>query len=182
MKRKNMLNHITKRWLREDKGSVLVEAVILFPVLLVMLFGVYDVGHAITTNHKMITASQVAADLIARTPSVSDLELEQAIQAAGLAMSPYATADNIGIDIISVRFDEDDEPQQVWRETRNMAEGMNANAVQKSEGLGTEGEGALIVTVLFDYEPTFGSMVIKNYRMRETAFARGRRSSVVSRE
>jgi hypothetical protein len=40
----------------------------------------------------------------------------------------------------------------------------------------------MIVTVLYDYVPTFGNVVIKNFRLRETAFARGRRSSVVSRE
>jgi hypothetical protein len=171
-----------KRWKADTQGSALVEAAILFPVLLTMLFGVYDIGHAITANHKMITASQVAADLITRTPTVSTRELEQAIEAAGLAMAPYEAGDSIGIDIISVRFDVNDEPQQVWRETRNMTIPPGDQTIEKSIGLGMSGEGALIVTVLYDYEPTFGSMVIDSFRMRETAFARGRRSSVVTRE
>lgn len=170
------------RWKSQTQGAALMEAAILFPVLLTMLFGVYDIGHAITVNHKMITASQVAADLIARTPTVSTEELNQAIEAAGLAMAPYADGASIGIDVISVRFDEDDEPQQVWRRTRNMSTDDNAGALEKSTGLGTEGEGALIVTVLYDYVPTFGNIVIKSFRLRETAFARGRRSSVVSLE
>lgn len=173
---------IARRWFCDEEGSALVEAGFLFPVLLIMLFGVYDVGHAITANHKMITASQVAADLITRTPSVSPSELNQAVAAAGQAMSPYADAGDIGIDIISVRFDEDDNPEEVWRHSRNMGTDANSNAIQRSFGLGTSGEGAVIVTIRYDYEPTFGSMVIKKFRMRETAFARGRRSSVVSRE
>lgn len=170
------------QWRSQTQGSALMEAAILFPVLLTMLFGVYDIGHAITTNHKMITASQVAADLIARTPTVSAEELNQAIEAAGLAMAPYADSSSIGIDIISVRFDEDNEPQEVWRRTQNMSVEDNAGALEKSAGLGTKGEGALVVTVLYDYVPTFGNVVIKNFRLRETAFARGRRTSVVSLE
>lgn len=177
-----MVMNLIKRWKSQTQGAALMEAAILFPVLLTMLFGVYDIGHAITVNHKMITASQVAADLITRTPTVSTNELNQAIEAAGLAMAPYADSSNIGIDVISVRFDEDDNPQQVWRETRNMNTNDNEAALEKSRGLGTEGEGALVVTVLYDYVPTFGNVVIKSFRLRETAFARGRRSSVVSRE
>lgn len=170
------------RWKSEAQGSALVESAILFPVLLTMLFGVYDIGHAITVNHKMITASQVAADLVTRTPSVSTEQINQAIEAAGLAMAPYADGASIGIDIISVRFDVNNNPQQVWRETRNMGANPNPGIIDKSNGLGTTGEGAMIVTVLYDYVPTFGEVVVKKFRLRETAFARGRRSSVVSRE
>lgn len=167
-------------WFRQTEGVALMETAMLFPILLVMLFGVYDVGHAITANHKMITATQVAADLITRSQSVSDTEIDQAIEAAGLAMQPYETIAAMGIDIVSVQYDVDDEPVALWRETRNMT--VDENAVGKSTGLGTEGEGAVIVTIVYDYEPTFGSIVINAFRMRETAFARGRRSSVVSRE
>lgn len=158
-----------------------METAMLFPVLLVMLLGVYDVGHAITVNHKMITASNVAADLLTRKQAVSNNDLEQAIMAAGLAMNPYANDQDIGIDIISVQYDENDDPVMLWRETRNMGDGLEADAVSRTFGLGTEGEGALMVTVLYDYTPTFGSIVIDAFRMREVAFARGRRSSVVTR-
>ena len=175
-----ILSSLFRRWLRQAEGMALMETALLFPVLLVMLFGVYDVGHAITANHKMITATQVAADLIARTQSVSDSELNQAIEAAGLAMRPYETGNSLGIDIVSVRYDADDEPVALWRETRNMT--ADATAVDRSTGLGTEGEGAVIVTIVYDYAPTFGSMVIHAFRMKETAFSRGRRSSVVTRE
>ena len=171
-----------RRWTRQESGMALMETAFLFPVLLVMLLGVYDVGHAITVNHKMITASNVAADLLTRTQSVSSSELDQAIKAAGLAMNPYANENNIGIDIISVQYDEDDDPEILWRESRNMGDGLQADAAARSFGLGTKGEGVLMVTVLYDYTPTFGSMVINAFRMREVAFSRGRRSSVVTRD
>lgn len=183
-----MLAGLINRWKKKTQGSALVESAILFPVLMTMLFGVYDIGHAITVNHKMITASQVAADLVTRSRSVSEEDINQAIEAAGLAMAPYADSSSIGIDIISVRFDDNDDPKEVWRRSRNLVVGEeidsdpNKRTIDKSKGLGTTGEGAMIVTVIYDYVPTFGSAVIKEFRLRETAFARGRRSSVVSFE
>lgn len=177
MKNRNLV----RRWGREKSGSALVEAAILFPTLLVMIFGVYDVGHAITVNHKMITATQVIADLITRNRIVDDQIINEAIEAARLSMQPYATSEgDFGVDIVSIQFDEDDEPVVLWRETR----GMNAdlNAVESTTGLGTAGEGAVAVTMIYDYEPTFGNMIIENFRMREKAFARGRRSPTVTRE
>lgn len=168
-------------WAKNTDGSALVEAAILFPTLLVMIFGVYDVGHAITVNHKMITASQVIADLVTRNRSVNDHILDEAIESARLAMQPYATAESdFGVDIVSVQFDADDEPVVLWRETRGMT--ADSNAVEKTTGLGTAGEGAVAVTMIYDYVPTFGNMVIENFRMRETAFARGRRSPTVTKE
>jgi len=178
--RNMILKTLFHRWMRQSEGVAIMETAMLFPILLVMLFGVYDVGHAITANHKMITATQVAADLVTRSQSVSDNELNQAIEAAGLAMQPYETSVGMGIDIVSVQFDENDEPVALWRETRNMT--ADESAIEKATGLGTEGEGAVVVSIVYDYEPTFGSMVINAFRMRETAFARGRRSSVVTRE
>lgn len=170
-----------KSWRKAEDGVALMETAMLFPVLLLMIFGVYDVGHAITVNHKMITASQMVADLITRKQVVTTADIDDSIVAARLALQPYASsATDFGIDIVSVEFDENDEPRALWRETRNMAE--DSNLVLRTTGLGTDGEGVVAVTLSYRYRPTFGNMVIEEFGMRETAFARGRRSPTVSRE
>jgi hypothetical protein len=129
----------------------------------------------------MITASQVVADLITRGQFVSEGEIDEAVEAARLAMRPYATSlGEFGVDIASIQFDEDDEPVVLWRDTRGMD--PDAGAVERSAGLGVEGEGVVVVTLLYDYAPTFGHYVINDFRMRETAYARGRRSSIVYKQ
>lgn len=172
---------LLKTWRKNQEGSALMEAAVLFPTLLVMIFGIYDVGHAITANHKMITASQMIADLVTRNVTVTDDDIDEAITAARLAMQPYVTSnDGFGIDIVSVQFDDDDEPVALWRETRNMA--PDADLVDKTTGLGTEGGGAVAISMVFDYRPTFGNVVIEQFRMREVAFARGRKSATVTKD
>ena len=177
---------IVKRYLSHEDGSNAVEAALLLPVLFVMLFGVWEVGRALTANHKMITASQVVADLVSRKPVVTQADLDQAMEAAVLTMLPYASkSSDFGIDVLSVKFDTSDNPQKLWEKTYNMgttayANASSADALASSKGLGSSGEGAIVVTMIYDYKPTFGSGVITAFRMQERAFARGRRSPLVN--
>lgn len=164
-----------------NDGVAGVEAALLLPVLMTMLLGVYDLGHAVTANHKMITATQVIADLVARNAIDTDNDVNQAIEAGTLAMTPYvADSNGFGIDIVSVQFDGAGNPQVVWRKTVNMT--ADDSAVTKSTGLGSAGEGAMVITMIYDYKPTFGTSIIPAYRMRETAYSRGRRTSIVTHQ
>ena len=172
---------VIKSWKKTEDGVALMETAMLFPVLLVMIFGVYDVGHAITVNHKMITASQMVADLITRKQVVTTADIDDSIVAARLALQPYASsATDFGIDIVSVEFDENDEPRALWREKPEMG-GESKLPLRKTS---PRADGGVVgaAALSYCYRPTFGNMVIEAFGMRETAFARGRRSPIVSRE
>lgn len=170
---------IIRKWLEDAAGTAIAEFALIFPLMMTMLLGVFELGNAIAVNQRTIAASQIVADLIARNITVDDAMIDEAIRAAELAIAPYETTD-FGIDIISVQYDENDEPQEVWRETRNMV-GSEADA-DRAIGLGVEGDGALVVITQYIYRPFFGGMVIDEFTMREAAFARGRRTAVVGRE
>lgn len=167
-----------KRWMREEGGVAAVEAALLFPVMLTLLLGMIDIGNAILSNQKTITASQVAADLIARKETVSTSDINEAVEAARLAIEPFPTS-TFGIDIVSLRFDDNGAPQVVWRETRNMT--ANDNAVASTALIGEPGEGMVIVSVVFRYDPVFAGFVFDEIPMEEVAFVRGRKSPVVNR-
>ena len=174
------------RYIQNRQASAGVEAALLLPFLFVMLFGVWEVGNALTANHKMITATQVVADLLARNSTATQNDVDQAIEAAKLAMMPYVqSTSGFGIDIISVRFDAQNNPTRVWEKSYSMGASADATrysdaALTSTTGLGTSGEGAMVVTMIYDFRPTFGSGVISSFRMKEAAFSRGRRSSVVA--
>gem|GEM_PF-301290 len=167
------------RYRRDDEGLAALEAVMLFPIMVSMVFGLYDLGHAIILNQKVVSACHIAADLLARKPAVSDADIQDAIEAAKLAVDPYDRAE-FGIDIASILFNEDDDPTVLWRET----EGMNANANIPSQatGLGLEGEGVLAVTATYAYTPFFYKMLFNDIKMQEVSFLRGRKTSVIRHE
>jgi Flp pilus assembly protein TadG len=168
---------LLKRWRSEEDGLALMEFVLIFPIMMTILFGVYDLGNGFIANQKTIAASQIISDLITRNVSITEDELDDIITAGQLTILPY-DLDNMGYDIISVSFDSDDAPVEEWRRTVNMAE--NDTAFDSTTALGVEGDGVVVVSIMYNYEPVFGGFVIDNIPMMEVAFARGRRTPVVS--
>ena len=160
------------RWLRRDDGNALIEAALLLPIMLTMLFGVTDIGTALMIDKKLITAAQVASDLLARHDSVTSSDIANAEEAAKLALMPYDTTP-FGIDIAGVKFiNASADPTVEWRDTQNMS--PNANVVNDTAGLGAENEGVIEVTVQYTYTPYFAGLITGNMPMKEVAIARGR--------
>lgn len=167
------------RWLIERSGAIATEFALVLPIMVALLFGVYDLGTAIVINQKAIAASQMMADLLARAVAVTQDDIDDIVFAGREAMQPY-TADPFAYSMVSVRFvddPEDPEPEVCWDRggistTETMLEG--------TEPLALPGEGVVMVTVQYQYKPVFARYLKETMHMREVAFARGRRSPVVS--
>lgn len=171
------IKSLAARWWRSREGTAAVEFVLIFPLLLIMLVGVDELGTGIMINQKCIAASQMVADLIARNKSVTQAQLDDYVTAGGLALDPYSTA-TLGFDIVSIQYDASNNPQQVWRYTSNMQ--PNNDGITGAAGLGVNGDGVLAVTVTYNYVPPLASMVIHTIPMEEIAYTRGRQSAVIS--
>ena len=169
---------LIRSWLFAEEGMVATEAALIFPVLMTLLLGTYDMGNGILANQKTIRASQVTADLITRNRSVTDAQINEAIQAGEVAYEPLASA-TFGIDIISIRFDESSNPEIVWRETRNMS--AIDDVFTRVAALAEPGGGVLVVAVNYEFQPLFAGFVINEIEMQEVAFSRGRKTAVVTK-
>ncbi len=165
------------RWYVEEKATAFTEAVILMPLMVTLLMGVYDLGQGITTNQRVIGASQIMGDLIARERDIDMAGLNDIVRAGELAIEPYSTTP-FGYDIVSIQFDVDGSPIVLWRVTENMIE--NDSAVDSTEGLGPPGEGILVVTTSYEFDPFFTHFVVDRIPMQEVAFLRGRRSPIIT--
>ena len=165
-----------RSWIDSEDGVAMVEAALLFPPMLTLLLGTYDLGNGIVLSQKTITASQVAADLVSRNKTMNTANLNDIIAGSKLAFEPYGTA-YYGVDIVSIEFDNTGKPIVLWRETQNMS--PNANAVSSVTGMATNGEGVIIVTVVYKYIPKFAHFFTGEFDFTEVAFTRGRRSATV---
>ncbi len=170
---------VFKRWVDEKQAVSSIEAALIFPVMLLIMVGVYDLGNAILVNQKAIRASQVVADLITRENIATEDGINEAIEAGRLAFEPLSST-SYGVDIVSMRFDEDSDSEIVWRETRNMT--PVANPLGSVSALAAPEEGVIMVSVVYEYAPLISGFAIDVISMRETAFSRGRSKSVVTRE
>lgn len=165
-----------KKYLADERGMSFTETAILFPVLLSMMMAVYDLGQGVIINQKTVAASQIIGDLITRREVVDMQYVTDVVNAGELAFAPYAFT-SFGYDITSVEFDENEDPVILWRVTENMDQGEAA--INGAAGLGGEGEGVVVVSVVFEYVPYFSNFVVDIFNMNEIAYLRGRKSATV---
>lgn len=174
---------ILNRLVRSEEGISSVEAALVLPVLLMFLIGIYEIGMGVSSNQKTIRASQIAADLLSRERIVTDHDVSEAFEAARQAILPLDDS-NLGIDVVSVEFGQDGAGNEtidpLWRETQNMPEDISI--LNDMSGLGDSGEGALGVVVTYRYDPLFSSGIFETIQMREVAFVRSRKSSIIIRQ
>lgn len=177
---KNHIRTIFSRWLQEEHALAGTEAAMIFPVLLILFLGLFDVGNGILANQKTIRASQIVADLVARKNVVTSSDVNEAVKAGELAFEPMPK-DTYGVDIISIRFDDDTgDPEIVWRDTRNMT--PIPDVFDRVESLSLPGEGVVVVAVSYSFEPVFAGFVVNTFDMLEVGFSRGRSSPVVNHQ
>jgi Flp pilus assembly protein TadG len=176
---KRRINRFLNQWIDDRDGVAAVEAALIFPILLTLMLGTFDIGNGILANQKTIRASQIVADLITRQRTVSEADIDEAVDGGRLAFETISS-DTYGVDIVSIRFDEDGDPEIAWRETRGMS--PKADVLEAVESLSEPNGGVVVVSVEYLFEPVFAGFVVDAIPMQEIAFARGRKSAVVSRE
>ena len=169
------MNFLKKFW-RHKEGVSAVETAILFPLLITLLTAVYDLGQGVVISQKVNTAAQVMGDLLTRYETVDDALITDIINAGELSLAPYSTTD-LAYDIASVQFDEDGDPVTLWRRSFGMLE--DDDPILATIGLGTEGQGVIVISVSYSYIPFFNNFIIDEFSMYERAFLRGRKSMTV---
>jgi len=166
-------------WVARSSGMIAVEFALVLPIMVALLFGAFDMGSALVINQKAIAASQMMADLASRTVALTQDELDDIVFSGQQAMRPYSLA-TFSYSILSIQYadDEDDPvPGVCW--DYGPIETTQA-MLDSTVPWAAPGEGLVVVTVDYDYEPIFATYLMDIINMREVAFARGRRSPVVS--
>jgi Flp pilus assembly protein TadG len=161
-------------------GMAALEMALIFPVLMLILLGVYEYGTAFVLNQKAISSSQMMADLIARQITVTDEDIDNVVQAGLETMAPFSESD-YAYDVVSIYFNgevDDVKANICWRRFSGMEPVVNV--LTRAAPLANLGEGVVMASVSYVYKPLMGAKLFRPIKVTETAFSRGRRSSVVS--
>lgn len=180
MRRAETFTVALRRFCRADSAVAAIEAAMVFPLLVTILCGCYDMGNSLLINQKMVTACQTVADVLARETSVDDGKLEDAVAGGRLALSPYNT-DSFGVDIASIEFQGTTaKPVVLWQKSYNSD--ANDHIVDKANGLGDQNDGLLGVTAIYTYKPFFSGIVFGDVDMKEVSYVRPRRGLFITYE
>jgi Flp pilus assembly protein TadG len=85
----------------DRRGSVLIEAALVIPIMAMLLLATLEFGQAFTAKRRTGQVASMAADLIARAPCVTQSDLQDISAIGGTILRPYASAP-LGLRITSV--------------------------------------------------------------------------------
>ena len=177
----------------DRRGNATIDFAFLLPIMLMLLIGVVEVTNVLRLDHndgpqqmdlivlrldqKVVSAAQTVADLVTQRREVSDADLSDIFTAADLIFDPYPTAAS-SIGVVGVRYDPTTgAPSVDW--TRSVNGGSVPDALTLATGLGSPGDGVVVVRASYAYTPVFFDFIMGPTTIEETAILRPRRSSYV---
>lgn len=87
--------------INDRKGSVLIEAAMVMPLMVMLLLATIEFGQAFTAKRKAGQVASVASDLVARAVCITPADLQDVSAIGGTILRPYAPA-SLGLRITSV--------------------------------------------------------------------------------
>ena len=152
---------------QSDRGNVVVEFALALPVLLMMLLASAELGRFVLLNQKIDRVAITMSDLVARTETINETELDDIFNAAAHVAEPFDLGSSGRVIISSVTNAEGEGAKVAWQRsgggsfTKASELGTEGEAADLSEDFAVrEGETAIVSEVFFDFEPFLSEIIV----------------------
>ena len=161
-----------RRLIGEREGISLIEFAFMAPILVTLLIGSFEIARFVLLNQKLNRLASNSSDLVTRSETMSEAELDNIFAAGEFITSPFRIGDN-GVVIISSVSNpgpNDTTPPVVnWQQRSNPAApfpsdiGVEGGLASLPTGVTLRvGQDIIISEVIYDFEPImFGDMTDK---------------------
>jgi Flp pilus assembly protein TadG len=164
--------------LRNRVASAAMDFAMVFPIMIVLFLGVYEVANAIILYMKVVDAADTTSDLVAQYRTVATSDLNNIYTAGQLVMEP-SPGSGLGLAIASVTFDPSTGKTTIaWQVTRGGAQPMT-DAASAAVGLGSPGDSVIEAMATYTYKSMFGFVLPWGIQMSSRVFSRPRNVSVI---
>lgn len=169
-----------RRLLDSRDGAVAVEFALIFPVMLTLFFGSFEVTNLLSANLKMTAAAASAAELAAGATSLTPAQLDSFGAAATLVMTPLAPS-GLKLAFASVvNGGPAGTPVVAWHYEQNGAAPIASHGLDDA-ALEKLGSGSVIlVQATYDYSSPVSFVLSKTYTLTDDAYAAPRSVDEVS--
>ncbi len=93
-----------RRWPSDERGVALIEAAIIFPLLVMMFLGMIELSQAFTLKRRVQNVATATADLVAQYPTVTTANLNDIAAIGAQLMLPFSST-GLTLSITSVAED-----------------------------------------------------------------------------
>ena len=102
-----------RRFAADRQGVGAIEFAILFPVLVMLYIGAFEITIGLSVSKRVSRAAGTVADMVTQQESVTKSILSQMPLVAGGIFAPYGTAD-LSMKITAIKIDTDAKPTVFW--------------------------------------------------------------------
>ncbi|MGI9486286.1 MAG: TadE/TadG family type IV pilus assembly protein [Geminicoccaceae bacterium] len=150
-----------------DRGNVVVEFALALPVLLMMLLASAELGRFVLLNQKIDRVAITMSDLVARTETINETELDDIFNAAAHVAEPFDLGSSGRVIISSVTNADGEGARIAWQRSgggsfiKASEVGTEGETADLSEDFAVrEGETAIVSEVFFDFEPFLSEIIV----------------------
>ena len=156
------------RFLKDRRGSILIEMAFAVPILLILTLGCFDTARYILLHQKLDRAASTMADLVSRPTGISATQIDSMFSAASELVQPFTLSTDGHVIVTSMSRVAGDVARIDWQHTgggsltATSSIGSTAGAVASLPTGFTvsEGENVIVAEVFFDFEPMFLDQIL----------------------
>jgi Flp pilus assembly protein TadG len=166
----SMLRNVFK----DRLASAAIDFAMIFPIMIVMFLGIYEVANAIIVYMKVIDAADTISDLTAQYRSVASSDLTNIYTAGQMIMEP-SPGSGLSTSIASVTFNASTgNPSVTWQVSRGSNAPAMSDAASAATGLGSPGDTVIEAEATYTYTSLFQFVLPYGITMTSRVFARPR--------
>ncbi len=168
-----------RAWRSDDSGNALIEAALVFPLLLILFYGVSELCEGFIASRRVEAAAFTAADLVARLQTVNTPDLVALKSIIDETIKPFPVA-TVGLVVTSVVADENNVTTIAWSEA--LGSGATAQtSIDLPAGLTLSNTSVIFAQVTCTFQSTLSTLIVGGLQLRARAYQQPRFAQQVAR-
>jgi Flp pilus assembly protein TadG len=168
-----------KRLRTDERGVAAMEFALLFPVLLLLYFGVAELTAGMMANGRAAHVASVVGDLVTQMPTVKQNDIDDIFLVGAAIMKPFPTT-SLKLRVTSVRADDAGVPKVIWSKGQGLSPISTGTASGFPSGLLAAKESMIQTEVEYTYASPIGQTMPTPLTFKTKYYIKPRRSSEVT--
>jgi Flp pilus assembly protein TadG len=161
---------LLRRFRQDSRGVALVEFALIFPMLVALYFGGFEVCNMTATYRKLTDTTVEVANVTAQYPTLAAADVATIFAATSQIMAPYPTT-SLQIVLSEVTTDASSNATVTWSQSYNGATALAiGSAVTLPTGLAAPSSNYILVQTVYNYTPTVGSTFVSAVPMTSSIY------------
>jgi Flp pilus assembly protein TadG len=170
-----------RKFLKNRRGSILIEAAIAFPVLIIILLGMVEFGQAFTVKRRNAQVASTAADLVAQVSCVTTGDLQDVSKVASAILAPISYSAAIaGLRITSVMQNANNATVQWSYALGTLGAAGQGGTYALPAGLASQDQAVVIAEASYSFTPAIGTFLTSAITFSAKAYNKPRLTSSVA--